>query len=542
MSSTDLAIDTSTAAGPGHPGQWVSLRLLNSYRLFVALVLLAGFFSPITDFGRDAPFVFYGFSSAYLIAGLLFALLLLQRRPQATTQAYLHFFVDVVALNGATYASGGADSGLGVLLLVPVAAAGILLPTRDALVYAALAALMALTSEVVRHQTFDAAATDYPGAALLGAMLFTTALVAALLARRSAQFAQIARQRMADIRHLTTLNDRIIQQMESGILVVGPEGTVKLANASANVLLERDDIAPGEALTELAPGVAQALATWRADPHMPLPPFAAGPETQRRLHTQFTDLGDLGTLIALEDAAHIEEQLQQLKLASLGRLSASIAHEIRNPLSAIRHSTQLLGEAETLSAEDRRLVEIQLQHCGRINRIVEDVLVVSRRRAQPGESVQLPEWLNGFVREFRHTRQLEDEHVTLRETGSAEGTGSVTFDPDQLQQVLGNLCANALQHGQRSDGTGVRITLELGNLSGDQPYLDIVDDGVPIEDSRIEELFEPFYSTSRTGTGLGLFVARELCASNNARLRHIAETSGNRFRILFESNSRDTHA
>lgn len=542
MSSTDLAFDTSTAAGPGHPGQWVSLRLLNSYRLFVALVLLVAFFSPITEFGRAAPFVFYGFSSAYLIAGLLFALLLLQRRPPATTQAYLHFFVDVVALNGAIYASGGADSGLGILLLVPVAGAGILLPTRYALLYASLAALMALTSEVVRHQTLGGSAADYPGAALLGATLFATALLAALLARRSAQVAHIARQRMADIRHLTTLNERIIQQMESGILVVGLDGTIKLANASANVLLERDDIVPGETLAELAPGLAQRLATWVAEPHTPLPPVAARPEAQRRLHAQFTDLGDLGTLISLEDAAHIEEQLQQLKLASLGRLSASIAHEIRNPLSAIRHSTQLLSETETLSAEDQRLVEIQLQHCNRINRIVEDVLVVSRRRTQPGDTVQLHEWLAGFVREFRDTRALDEEHVTLRETGSAHGDALVTFDAGQLRQVLSNLCDNALKHGQRPNGDGVTVALEMGNLSGDQPYLDIADDGVPIAHSRVEELFEPFYSTSRTGTGLGLFVARELCASNNARLRHIAEANGNRFRILFESNSRDTHA
>lgn len=542
MSSTDLALDTSTAAGPGHPGQWVSLRLLNSYRLFVALVLLVAFVSPITDFGRTAPFVFYIFSSAYLIAGLLFALLLLQRRPQATTQAYLHFFADVVALSGVIYASGGAASGLGVLLLVPIGGAGILLPTRDALVYAALAALMALTAEVVRHQTLGGGAADYPGAALLGAMLFATALLAALLARRSAQIASIARQRMADIRHLTTLNDRIIQQMESGILVVGPDETIKLANASASTLLERDEIPLGEALTDLAPGLAQTLETWRAEPHTPLPPVAAGPDTQRRLQTQFTELGDLGTLISLEDAAHIEEQLQQLKLASLGRLSASIAHEIRNPLSAIRHSTQLLGETESLSAEDRRLIEIQLQHCSRINRIVEDVLVVSRRRTHPGATVQLPEWLAGFVEEFRRTHQLRDERVTLRRSGSTAEQETVTFDPDQLRQVLGNLCDNALQHGRRSDGEGVSVAIELGRLPEDQPYLDIADDGIPIEHSRVEELFEPFYSTSRSGTGLGLFVARELCASNNARLRHIAEANSNRFRILFESHSRDTHA
>ncbi len=536
MSATDLAIGTDETAGPGHPGQWTSLRLLNSYRLFVAVVLLVAFFAPATGLGRAAPVVFYSFSAGYLVAGLLFAVMLLQRRPPAATQAYLQFYTDVIALCGALYASGGIDSGLGVLLLVPVVGAGILLPARDALVYAALATVMALTSEVVRHQDLGAAAADYPSAALLGAMLFATALLAALFTQRSTQIAAIARQRMADIRRLTTLNDRIIQQMESGILVVGPDATIRLANASANVLLDRADIAPGEALDALAPGLAHSLSHWQAQPNALQAPVTARPGAERRLQPQFTDLGDLGTLVALEDAAHIEEQLQQLKLASLGRLSASIAHEIRNPLSAIDHSAQLLCEADGLGSEDRRLVDIQLQHCRRIDRIVEDVLMVSRRRTDPGVVVSLQTWLHAFVDEFCRAREIDPERVTLRTDG--EDAAAVRFDPDQLHQVVANLCDNAIQHGHRTDGAPVRIVLEPGTMASGQPILDIADDGVALDSARVEELFEPFHSTSRTGTGLGLFVARELCESNDARLRYIPDPSGNRFRIRFGGPNR----
>lgn len=532
--STPSSADTDKArpvAGP--PGDWDSLRLLNSYRLFVAVALLAGFLAalPAVPFGRTAPQAFYVFVAAYLVLGLLFALTIRLRRPPADTQAYLHFYTDVIALSGAMYASGGVGSGLGILLAVPVAGAGILLPLRHALVYAALATLLVLTAEVVRHVQLGPVASAYPQAALLGTILFVVAILATLLARRGAQTAALAEQRSRALRHLSQLNERIVQQMESGILVVARDGTVTLANASADQLLGAGHAVSGRALESVAPGVAQALYAWRAQPRMPLGTVDPGTGADQRLQPQFTDLGEHGTLVSLEDAAFIEQQLQQLKLASLGRLTASIAHEIRNPLGAISHSAQLLAESADDDAGERRLIEIQLEHCRRINDIVENILQLSRRKAGSPASIRLDDWLADFAEEFRSAHGLDGQRL---QTGSATANGGpVRFDPEHLRQVVGNLCENSLKHGRTADGDGVRIVLETQARAGASPHLDIVDDGVPIEAQRIDEIFEPFYTTSHEGTGLGLYLARELCEANHAELRYVSGVTGNRFRILF---------
>lgn len=535
MSTPSTADSASAHPAATRPGDWDSLRLLNSYRLFVAIALLAGFLATIAGvpFGRTAPQVFYVFVAAYLVLGLLFALTIRARRPPADTQAYLHFYTDVIALSGAMYASGGVDSGLGILLAVPVAGAGILLPLRHALVYAALATLLVLTAEVVRQLQLGPVASAYPQAALLGVILFVVAILATLLARRSAQTAALAEQRSRALRRVSELNERIVQQMESGILVVARDGTIALANASADQLLGAGDGLTGRELESVAPGVAQALYAWRAQPRTPLGTIDPGTGMEQRLQPQFTDLGEHGTLVSLEDAAFIEQQLQQLKLASLGRLTASIAHEIRNPLGAISHSAQLLAESADDEAGERRLVEIQLEHCRRINDIVENILQLSRRKAGSPAALRLDDWLVDFADEFRASHGLDGRRLATDSDGAAAAV--VRFDPEHLRQVVGNLCENSLTHGRTPEGEPVRIALETGAPAGAPPQLDIVDDGVPIEPQRIDEIFEPFYTTSHAGTGLGLYLARELCEANHAELRYVTGEAGNRFRILFEA-------
>ncbi|MDZ7749323.1 MAG: ATP-binding protein [Halofilum sp. (in: g-proteobacteria)] len=464
--------------------------------------------------------------------GLVFAFLLRSRWPSSTTQTYLHIYTDVIALAGVTYASGGVASGLGILLIVPVAGAGLLLSTRFALLYAALATLMLLTSEVVRHLELGSTATAYPQAALVGATLFAVGLLAALYARRTAQSAALAHQRSLDVRRLAQLNDRIIQQMESGILVVAPDGRVTLANASTRQLLGADAQLVDQPLEQAAPGVARALERWRAHPTEPLQPVHATEDSRQPLQPQFSDLGEQGTLVALEDAGFIEEQLQQLKLASLGRLTASIAHEIRNPLGAISHSAQLLAESDALSAGDRRLLEIQLEHCRRVNGIVENILQLSRRRSAAPAVIELVDWTRRFAEEFRAEQGLGTDRIAA--TGDSAQL-RVRFDGEHLRQVVDNLCQNSVTHGRTADGQPVRLWLAHGHAQDGNAYLDVVDDGVPIDPERVEEIFEPFVTSSHSGTGLGLFLARELCNANGAQLRYVRDDAGNRFRILLQS-------
>ena len=510
---------------------WPPLRLLNSYRLLVAVALLVGFLAPMEQvrFGAALPAAFYVASALYLVLALLFALLLYLRQPGAHTQALIQLYTDIIVLAFAAYASGGVASGLGVLMVVPVAGAGTLLALRHALLFAALASLFVLGGEAARQVDLGPAASDFPQAALLGVALFVSAGLAAAVARRGAQTAELAEARSRDVRQLARLNERIIQQMEAGILVVEPDGTIALANASAWQLLGNPPALDGEAIDAVAPAIAEALAEWRRGGSGPIGPVQVnGDDAEGRpLQLHVTDLGAAGTLISIEDAAFIEEQLQQLKLASLGRLTASIAHEVRNPLSAISHATQLLAESPALEPADRRFTTIILDHCERVNTIVENVLQLSRRRAVDPEPLDLADWVHRFAADYRSEHGLEPERVAVTVTAEP---GMVHADGEFLRQVVANLCDNARFHGARNDGTPIRIHLRVAR-EGDSPLLDVIDDGLPIDPGLAAGMFEPFYSTRHGGTGLGLFLAREMCEANRARLRYRLHDGRNCFRI-----------
>jgi len=514
---------------------WESLRLLNSFRLFVAIVLMSGFMAApgALAFGQSNPPVFLVATGVYALAGLLFAEGLRRRRPGYTTQCYLHFYTDIILLGAVVYASGGVASGLGILMVVPVAAAGTLLQTRYSLVYAALATLLLLTSEILRHLDAGPNAASYTPAALLGLAMFASALLAGVYARRHAQSVELARQRTLELKRLERLNERIIQQMEAGILVVAPDDCITLANASARVLLGEAGDLVGKPLSEFSRRLNDAVVTHRGGGKVPLGSLTIGAQGTQRVHVQFTPLGDQGTLVVLEDAAFIEEQVQQMKLASLGRLTAGIAHEVRNPLGAIAHSAQLLAESD-LDANDARMVEIQIEHCRRINAIIEGILQVSRRGKVFQEDIELRCWIEEFITDFEAHRDLLPEPIRL---ACDVDVIRCRFQPEQLRQILFNLCDNCLQHGRTDADTAVRITIRLARDADHKPILDVVDNGQPIPQETLDDLFEPFYTTNHSGTGLGLYLARELCELNDSNLQYLRTEDGNCMRITLPATA-----
>ncbi|MFN3587056.1 MAG: sensor histidine kinase, partial [Moraxellaceae bacterium] len=225
----------------------------------------------------------------------------------------------------------------------------------------------------------------------------------------------------------------------------------------------------------------------------------------------------------------------QLKLASLGRLTASIAHEIRNPLGAISHATQLLAESPDLLGPDRRLLEIIDQHCRRMNGIVENVLSVSRRQQSYPEVLELAEWLTRFREEHLALPREHPVDIVLRLEKSLL---PVRFDPQQLYQVVSNLVANGMRYNRKTTGIE-RVQIEAGILPvSQQPYLDVIDEGPGIPQAQIDHLFEPFYTTEASGTGLGLYLSREICEANQARLDHLPRQPGACFRITFSHPER----
>jgi two-component system sensor histidine kinase PilS (NtrC family) len=320
--------------------------------------------------------------------------------------------------------------------------------------------------------------------------------------------------------------------MRSGILVVDVDGKVQLANASAMSFLGFPPAAItghdiGQLLPELAAGVWQA---WVREPRPPtrlLKPASREAE----LLVSITDLSQDsagGTLMFLEDAAATRQRAQQLKLASLGHLTASIAHEIRNPLGAISHASQLLSESSSRSEEDQRLTRIIREHSLRVNTIIENVLKIGRRDNPVLESFAIKPWLSTFVDELRLRKHMAPEQILF--TVEPDDL-TVRMDASQLQQVLWNLCENALRY---SRGTpALSLICGLKPMS-DRPYLDVIDYGSGIPADIEDKIFEPFFTKDSQGTGLGLYIASELCESNQATLSlHSNSENGCCFRISF---------
>ena len=242
---------------------------------------------------------------------------------------------------------------------------------------------------------------------------------------------------------------------------------------------------------------------------------------------------DFQILIFIEDIAELRQRAQQLKLASLGRLTASIAHEVRNPLGAINHAGQLLNESDSISQEDKRLTQIINDHSVRVNTIIENVLSISRREQSIPEKIDISTWLKMFKNELVSRYDLGKGSIKLE---TSEDKISIRMDPSQLQQVLWNLSENALRYSKEKPvlifSTGIDSETE-------RPYIDIIDHGPGISDEIRESLFEPFFTTETKGSGLGLYLARELCEANQATL--VLQSSSNKgtvFRIMFMYISR----
>ncbi len=514
------------------------MRLLNLYRTVAAgvlfLVVIGG--EPTRVLASTSRELFLWTAGLYLTFAVVSSFTIRLSRPSPTIQMYTQLAVDIVAITILAYASGGMRSGLGGLLFVPVATGSQLAPRRFAVLSAALATLAMLGAELYAQLNGVILDGGYTQAGILGMILFITAFVGSILADRARESEALAAQRGIDLANLAQLNQYVIRHLQTGVIAVDEHLRVRMINTSAAKLLGIDESVRGESLERHAPGLARCLRDWRARPWDELPTLA-GADSGVALVPHLTPLGmgaSAGTLVFIEDSRVVAERMQAMKLAALGRLTASIAHEIRNPLGAVSHAGQLLGESDRIGDEERRLTEIIKSHTDRVNTIVENVLQLSRRQNTRPESLELGPWLHDFAREFAETNGLGGGAVRV-----AEGPVSVTVrvDPSHLHQVLWNLCDNALRHAR--DGSDPTIELALGAGGGGPPGLAVLDRGPGIEPSIVQHIFEPFYGASAKGTGLGLFIARELCECNRARLSYTPRPGGgSEFRISFADPSR----
>ena len=516
---------------------WRVLGLLNLFRLLVPL-LLAGIFAAGNQpriVGDTYPDLFRIAIAGYIVSGLVLLLLLKRRSRTTVRHAYVPVLLDIAILALIVFASGGAESGLGIALLVPVGGLSLLVDTRAAMLIAAGATLALLSQQAVLLALGSAGTIGFAQAGYYGVALFLVAAVSASMATRLRESEETIRQRDIDVANLAELSEYIVQHLRESLVVVDSEDRVRLINESARQLLGAD-ARPGALLGEISPRLLYHVESWRRRPEgAPLGEARfISADGAREVEASFAALGGErpAPLIAfLEDTSRLAEQVQQTKLAALGRLSASIAHEIRNPVAAISHAAQLLAEAVPPASEQRRLTEIMTANTLRVSSIVANVLQLSRREGTRPERLPVGGWMADFATEYCATVQLQATQLQLT---APVPELEVRVDPSHLQQIVWNLCDNAVRHSETLPGPPP-VELIAGRMrSTGRPYLEVADRGTGIDAALVERIFEPFFSSRHGGTGLGLFIARELAQCNGALLRYEPRVGGGSvFRIVF---------
>jgi two-component system sensor histidine kinase PilS (NtrC family) len=520
--------------------QWSALRLFSLYRLAVSALFfsLSLFASKSTFLSSLDPELLRWTSGCYILFAIIALISSYFRWLSYRLQVYFSIIVDIIAIMTLMNIYGGVTSGFGTLMIAVVAGGSLLLPGRTALLFAALATLAILLHEIYADLNALFETTAYTQAGLLGAALFATALLAITLAHRATESAKLAAQRGVDLANLAKLNEHLINRMDAGIMVVDDVGKIHMHNHAAWKLLGQPDIHSDTKLIDISTPLYDLYKSWmkasdnlQFGNHFSKLKRANQADLQARIVPVGLRKHDRGSVIYLNDNTEIDKQVQETKLASLGRLTASIAHEIRNPLGAISHAAQLLDESSELHKADKRLATIIQDQSVRLNNIINNVLRLSRREKSKPEKIEINPWLQKFIEEFIRTNDLQKNQLVMKTTPT---DGTVMMDPDNLHQVLWNLCKNANKYGVEQDGNAQILLVANCNPPDSLPYLDVIDTGPGIDAEHQAQLFEPFFTTSDTGTGLGLYLSRELCKNNGANLRYISLSNGGScFKIEF---------
>jgi len=519
---------------------WRTLKIFSVYRMLLACSLVI-----MVQFQSETPFLSVEFPQLFNIT--VFVFLAIAILAHITTYYQTHFeiqlqvqvLLDIVLLTMLMHAAGGVSSGLGMLIAVSTTAACILLSTTSSLGYAMLASALVFAEEGYSRIY---GIRDKSGLTQLGILSITilgTALMALYLSRRIRESEQTAELSIRGLASMEKLNEEIIQYMSTGVIVTDGFQNIRLINRAAWVHLGMPESTQSKRLDQVATPLARQLNLWRRKTHYRSKPFrntATGPS----LLPHFSPIGDSkeNAIIFLDDTSVLTQKAQNLKLASLGRLTASIAHEIRNPLGALSHAAQLIRESEQLEPANVELVEIVEKNASRVNEIIENIMQLSVRKTARADEINLSKFLKNLEREYSMSKTPNPEIALQFHSEDI----IVHFDVLQLRQILTNLFDNGLRYSELFFGKPYLLIMAGVEPNNRTPFLDVIDKGEGIPPEEAEKIFEPFFTTSRSGTGLGLYLSRELCEANRARLDYIPLTAGGScFRISFAISKNNKH-
>ncbi|MEM1404547.1 MAG: HAMP domain-containing sensor histidine kinase [Pseudomonadota bacterium] len=535
---TTTAILTAPGAAPSSQNQ-VLFRIYLIYRSILSVVFLLLILLPATRelVGAESELLYTSVSLVFLLSNILLLAAVAARWHQSNSRLVLIFCIDIACIMLLSDASGGMSSGLPLLLTITVASSAILISNRTvATLVAAITAIAILADTLWLSSRNAIGITGLFPAGLLGALFFLVSGIVQLIALRLGRVEAIATERASDLYRLQRLNEQIVQYMQTGILLIDREGRARVMNAAAGRLLDPTRpvaLEQGRAIGDYSRDLEGRLKTFLTSGRQSETPFKAreeGAEISVRFHVLETG-EESQTLAFLEDYRPVAAYAQSLKLSSLGRLAGSIAHEIRNPLGAISHATQLLQESSEVTQDDRHMLDMVMANSQRVNEIVESVLQISRREPPAPESLVLAEWLEEYVDHYRLARETPGALIVEY----ADPEAHVRMDPEHLQRVLDNLVDNAMRHSELETGAASAELRVRVDGRRQECAIDVYDDGDGVQEADIPRLFEPFFTKSRSGSGLGLYLCRELCELNQGQIAYAPTSDGrSRFQIRLQ--------
>ncbi len=548
-----MAIDLVASTAPKTSAtRWRSLKLYNAYRLLIALLLLVtqGLLNNDSWWQNVNADLFLDFFSAVAVSYFIFSVISIiftwLEKPQIDITLPIQALIDIGFIVLLMHAQDSNQGSLGLLLIITTASVSLISEGRLALFYAAMASIGILLEQSYRVFLIGQSAENYTPAVLLSLGCFATAWLAYSLAKRAQESELLASQRGLDVKNMAQINALITHEMQDGVLVVDQACKIKHYNVQAVTLLGIDSKQSEssnwheKSLDEISPEIASLMQLWleETEPSNGFEPtnnavsnYLKFTSLSRELRLRFLPIAEnrrQGAVIFISDWSQMQTQAHQVKLAALGRLTANIAHEIRNPLSAISHANQLLQE-EDGDPTSKRMLQIISDNVQRLDQIIKDVLELNRRDRTNQEPIHLENFMLDFYTQFCAVEGIPAFCFKLE---CSDTNTMILFDRRHLNQILWNLCKNGWRHCKNEENSLKLTVSSLGKTRTVQ--IEISDDGDGIPEDKRSNLFEPFFTTEKTGTGLGLYIARELADANGAKLQYKPSDSGTQFMMLIK--------
>lgn len=519
-----------------------AIRIINIFRFILSLVFVVfyAYADKLDLIANDNPSLFFSLALAYMLFSIILLIVAPLKSPAVVAFHPIQIVIDILFIILMMHAAGGIQSGLGLLLIISIVTASLVSDGRLALFYAAVATIGLLLEQSYQIAHWQLTLSSYTQPAMLSLSCFATASLAYSLAKRILQSEALASSRGVDLENMAQVNELITQEMQDGVLVVDQDLNIRHHNMQAEQLLTLTlGLNNPLSLKLNTPEIASMLSEWAQgnDSDNELITTVNNKQLNLRIEPINHQNRHQGAVIFIQDWSKIQSAAQQAKLAALGRLTANIAHEIRNPLSAISHANQLLQEEETLTEANARILQIIADNTQRINQIIKDVLELNRRDRTQQEKINLREFIMDFYNQFCTIEKIPTTHFIL-DTDSEQH--NIVFDSRHLTQILWNLCKNGWEHSSKNIGClqlNCRKTYRSTRDLTPVLQFEVIDDGTGIAEADRNKLFEPFYTTKSTGNGLGLYISRELAEANNAELIYLPLQHGSAFILQLKNTN-----